>query len=217
MHLLAFELSTTSGSLALFHVDAENQGTLVDRLAWQEKARQHQHLFDSVAELLAKAEVPPAEVGAFAVGRGPGNYTGLRMSITAAKALALPGGEPVICVDSGVALASACGPYKEGRVVVVGDARRQHLWAGVVADGSLVVDWQLVPVGAFEAWVESNGGADHLMSPDAERLPELAERYAGRWTAGVPDAEQVGKLAIERLASGEGGLPEVPLYLQPPV
>jgi len=215
MNLLAFELSTTSGSLAVFR-----DGQLASEIQWTEQPRQHQMLFDSVEKILKDCDLTPADVELYAVGRGPGNYTGLRMSIAAAQAMALPGGNRVHCVDSGVALA---GSFKPGsRTAVLGDARRGLLWVGLVdAAGSLAADWELVPAENLSDWLEQHGGVDQLISPDharlAEQIPALGLGSVWHDAPVVPNATQIAKLASEQIASGVASLPEVPLYLQPPV
>jgi len=215
MNLLAFELSTTSGSLAVYR-----DGEPASAIQWTEQPRQHQMLFDSVAGILKECGLTPADIDVYAVGRGPGNYTGLRMSMAAAQAMALPGGNPVHCVDSGVALVRSSGPGS--RTAVVGDARRGLLWIGLIdAKGELAADWELVPAGELAGWLENHGGVDKLISPDHARLAEqIATLGLGSvWhdQAVVPHASHVAELALERIASGEASLPEVPLYLQPPV
>jgi len=177
-------------------------------------------LFDSVAKILKDCDLTPEEVDTYAVGRGPGNYTGLRMSMAAAQAMALPGGSPVHCVDSGVALARAAKPGS--RTAVVGDARRGLLWVGLVdAAGSLAAAWELVPADKLSAWLEQHGGVDHLISPDharlAEQIPALGLGSVWHDVPVVPHATQIAELALEQIAAGVASLPEVPLYLQPPV
>ena len=101
MKLLALEFSTAAASLALLEY-----GAVIASLAVDASSRRSQGLFDAVAVLLSRAGWTLADVDAFAVGRGPGSYTGLRVSITATRAWALPAGKPVWTVSSGAALAA---------------------------------------------------------------------------------------------------------------
>ena len=85
MKLLALEFSTATASLALL-----DGGAVVAAAAVDAGHRRSQGLFAAAEGLLHGAGCTFADVGAFAVGRGPGSYTGLRVSLTAARGWALP-------------------------------------------------------------------------------------------------------------------------------
>ena len=80
MKLLALEFSTDAASLALLE-----DGVVIASLAVDASQRRSQGLLDAVAGLLLRAGWTLNDVGMFAVGRGPGSYTGLRVSLTAAR------------------------------------------------------------------------------------------------------------------------------------
>ena len=101
MKLLALEFSTETASLALL-----DGGAVVAAAAVDAGHRRSQGLFAAADGLLRGAGWTFADVGAFAVGRGPGSYTGLRVSVTAANGWALPAQKPVWTMSSGEALAA---------------------------------------------------------------------------------------------------------------
>ena len=101
MKVLALEFSTETASLALL-----DGGAVVAARSVDAGQRRSQGLFDAAAALLAGAGWTFAGVDAFAVGRGPGSYTGLRVSVTAANGWALPAQKPVWTMSSGEALAA---------------------------------------------------------------------------------------------------------------
>jgi tRNA threonylcarbamoyladenosine biosynthesis protein TsaB len=68
------------------------------------------------------------DVERIAVGVGPGGFTGLRIGIATARALAQGRGLPLAPVSSLAALAAGAGP---GMVAAVLDARRGEVFAGV--------------------------------------------------------------------------------------
>jgi len=158
MNVLALEFSTDAGSLALLQ-----DGGVVASASLDAGMRRSQIIFDAVTDLLAGAGRSLSEIDAFAVGRGPGSYTGLRVSLTAANGWALPAGKRVWTVSSGAALAAeVLAAQPELRSVVVwGDARRGNLWAGRFERGDKGLlcqtdDWQLLPMASRESnWPEA--------------------------------------------------------------
>jgi tRNA threonylcarbamoyladenosine biosynthesis protein TsaB len=81
-----------------------------------------------IEQALVKAGVEWGEVDRIAVGVGPGGFTGLRIGIATARALAQGNGLPLVPVGSLAAL--AMGAASE-RVAAVLDARRGEVFAGV--------------------------------------------------------------------------------------
>lgn len=211
MITLAIELSTMTGSLALFRGNDP-----IDDFSWSTAPRNNQILFDSLTTIVSRNDLSFGDLDCIAVGRGPGNYSGLRTSITAAQGLALPGGITVHCVSSGHAAAVASG---EPLVAVIGDARRGLCWYGLISDNAMVLDWALAPFAELPVHVPDDAA---LLSPDAQRLADqhdVESVFPGRWPSKdlVPTAVEIGRLAIKRRQQGVPGEPPVPLYVQPAV
>lgn len=194
MKVLAVDGSTEKASLALL-----SDGAVVATEAVAVGHRRSQGLFDGAQNLLVRAGWTLDDVAAFAVGRGPGAYTGLRVSLTAAQGWALPGQKPVWTVSSAAALAAEWfwEQPASGTVVVSGSARRDTIWAAVFerqagGGGRRASEWKLL---AAEA-----RGAE---------WPGLPWVEPGR----VPQAEWVGRLY------GTGQVSEEcqPIYLHPAV
>lgn len=194
MNVLALEFSTETASLALLA-----DGAVIAVQPVDASSRRSQGLFDAVAALLVGAGWTFPEIGAYAVGRGPGAYTGLRVSLTAARGWALPDNKPVWTVSSAAALAAEVFAERAeiSRFVAWGDARRGLVWAGLFerAAGQLVRqtgEWKLLPA-------EARG----------REWPEACWAEAGR----VPRAEWVGRLFF----AGGGSEELQPIYLHPAV
>jgi tRNA threonylcarbamoyladenosine biosynthesis protein TsaB len=84
-------------------------------------------LLPLVEQALAQAGLAWGDVDRLAVGVGPGGFTGLRIGIATARALAQSNGLPLVPVGSLAALAAGA----EGTVAAVLDARRGEVFAGV--------------------------------------------------------------------------------------
>jgi len=87
-----------------------------------------------VEQALGQAGVDWGAVDRLAVGVGPGGFTGLRIGVATARALAQGHGLPLVPVGSLAAL--ALGTDVGGPVAAVLDARRGEVFAGVWEDGS---------------------------------------------------------------------------------
>ena len=194
MNVLAMEFSTAAASLALL-----TDGRTAAVLPVDASQRRSQGLFDAVESLLRGVGWTFADIGAFAAGRGPGAYTGLRVSLTAARGWALPASKPVWTVSSGAALAAEVFAERPeiSRFAAWGDARRGLIWAGLFErDAKQLVrqtgEWKLLPAAARgREWPEAYWA-------EAERPPR---------------AEWVGRLFFAGGASEEW----LPIYLHPAV
>jgi tRNA threonylcarbamoyladenosine biosynthesis protein TsaB len=83
-----------------------------------------------IDNLFQKANVSPSQVVGIGIGVGPGSYTGVRVGIATAKALAKGLNVPLIGVSTLAAM--AYGVLQEGEQGVVAmDARREYVYAGV--------------------------------------------------------------------------------------
>lgn len=82
--ILALETSTKNCSVAL--IEGEEIVVLKEAQSDQYIHSEKLHLF--IEEALADAQVKPKDLRAIAVGAGPGSYTGLRIGVASAKALA---------------------------------------------------------------------------------------------------------------------------------
>jgi tRNA threonylcarbamoyladenosine biosynthesis protein TsaB len=113
--VLAFDTSAAHCAAALL------SGDRVLAQAQEEMAKgQAERLMPLIAEVLAAGKVAPSDLDAIGVGIGPGNFTGIRISVSAARGMALALGVPAVGVSTLEALA-----YGLPRpLTVIEDARR---------------------------------------------------------------------------------------------
>jgi tRNA threonylcarbamoyladenosine biosynthesis protein TsaB len=102
-------------------------GGLIYATETQTGCRHGRDLIPGVRDLLASAELSPSDLGAIAVGLGPGSYTGLRIGVTAAKILAYATGAELVGLDSLKAIAGNA-PQDVLRVHIVADAQRGDVY-----------------------------------------------------------------------------------------
>src|SRR5947207_8197496 len=111
MKILALELSSARGSVALF-----NDGNVVFFREWQNDRKNSGPFFEYLVEVEKQFGKPDTIV----IGLGPGSYAGTRIAISAAIGLQAASHAPLIGFPSICAIECDAAEY-----CVIGDARRQ--------------------------------------------------------------------------------------------
>lgn len=109
---------------------------------------QAEALFPMIEAVLADATRKIADIHAIAVATGPGNFTGIRIGVAAARGLALSLGVPAI----GVSVLEAMAHGVPGAVDVIVDARGGKRYRQAFADGAPVSEPELVDAGDLQAF-----------------------------------------------------------------
>ena len=124
--ILAFDTSAAHCAAALL------SGGRVVADAWEAMEKgQAERLLPLCEEVMARAGMGWGDLTALAVGTGPGNFTGVRIAVAAARGLALSLGVPAIGVTRLEALAHGL----PRPVTVVEDARRGEVYVQEFGDG----------------------------------------------------------------------------------
>ena len=197
MLVLALDTATPTLVAGVARWSAEATEVLAER-AVPSSTSHAELLTPAIRAALDDAGVSFADLGAVVTGLGPGPFTGLRVGIVTAAALADARGLPVVGVCSLDAIGS-------GARTVVTDARRKEVyWAGYDAAGARVE-------GPAVVRPEELGRPGPLVGDPAfaERLGAPVER-AEVTTAGLLRA------AAPQLAEPASAAPLVPLYLRRP-
>src|SRR5437764_759501 len=129
MIILASDTSLPLLSVALLRDD-----DLLAAAALEGKGSRNEKLLPAIDWLLGEAGVDRRAIDLFAVTRGPGSFTGVRIGLATMQGLALALGKPVCAMSTHEALAPA-----EGRVVIVDDAGRGEFYVSELEDGREVV------------------------------------------------------------------------------
>ena len=130
--LLGIDTSGVEGSLALASVDAHATLTLIAETMLCGRNRSAE-LVPQLKKMLEEAKISLSKISAVVVVHGPGSFTGLRIGISAAKALAEAGTVPFIAVSKLVMLSA-----DENCTASVLDAGRGELYLRRLADGKCV-------------------------------------------------------------------------------
>ena len=211
MNFLALDTSTPRAAIALARADGA-----VDVAETDPALRHGRGLIPAIRDLLRGAGLRAADLDALAVGLGPGSYTGLRVGVTAAKALAYAAGCPLVGLDSLEAIARNAPPAAL-LVAVAADAQRGDLFAAdfrrASAGGPLE---RLAPTRVEPAarWAAGLAPGTLILGTGLERLaPSLPDsvRLAGP-ELGQPRGEGLAQLAGAAIASGRR---DDPWFLEP--
>ena len=155
MNLLGIETSSAIGSVAL----ATPSGVVVREIATPRE--QTSEIIALTDELLAAAGLGLADLSGIALGRGPGSFTGLRVSVAVAQGLSTVSGVPLLPVSSLLCVAERAW-REQGcrRTLVCIDAHMgQVYWALAERHGGVVATAGAERLG-LPAEVEPPRGAD---------------------------------------------------------
>lgn len=216
MKLLALDTATAACSVAVW-VD----GTIRARALRPMARGQSEALMPMIVAALAEAGLTFAELDAVAATVGPGAFTGLRIGLAAARAMALAAHLPCLGVTTLEAVAANV-PETERQgaaVLVVLDAKRADLYAQVFSATlePLTEPGAVLPADLTGLLPEG----PVIVAGDAAARAAAVLAGAGievRLSAapGLPDAAMVAAIAARRRRSGRPALPPEPLYLRAP-
>lgn len=216
MKLLALDTATAACSVAVWVDGAIRARGLRPMARGQSEA-----LMPMVVAALAEAGLTFADLDAVAATVGPGAFTGLRIGLAAARAMALAAGLPCLGVTTLEAVAANVPETERNgsAVLVVLDAKRADLYAQVFSATlePLTEPGAVLPADLAGLLPE---GPVIVAGDAAARAAEVlaAAGIETRLSAapGLPDAAMVAAIATRRRRAGLPALPPEPLYLRSP-
>jgi tRNA threonylcarbamoyladenosine biosynthesis protein TsaB len=217
MIVLAFDTATPRTAVALQLDDAESPREAVHDPPPGERPGHATRLLPLAAELLGDAGLGFPDVQLLGVGVGPGTFTGVRIGVATARALAQAGATGLAGVSSLAALAAGV----EGRdVLAVVDARRGDAFVAGFRDGEQVLAPAALDPAALERLGPPADGGTWLAAGDgAVRFRDALERAGATVLPDIDPAHRISAAATCRLAraAGAGSRDDVlPVYVRAP-
>jgi tRNA threonylcarbamoyladenosine biosynthesis protein TsaB len=215
--VVALDTSTALGALAVV-VD----GVLRAEVAAGVKARHGEQLLPRLASALEWAEVERTQIDLFAVGLGPGSFTGTRVGVSVAKGLALALDRPLVGLSTLRVLARGVWPAPVQ--IPIADAHKGEIYAAVyAAEGDTVVQrlapFHAPPAEAAALLAPHRRDDAVLLGSGLRRYPTLAEG-PGRVATPLSDAPralwlaELGRRRFEARGSDDLMTLE-PMYVRP--
>lgn len=214
MNLLAIETSTEQATIALSvdgQIDGESQSEL----------RQHaQFILPMIDRLLKAADLSLKQLDGIVFGRGPGSFTGLRVSCSVAKGLAYAHDLPLYPVSGLASIAwDAFNQTQENandvRVLAVIDARMQQIYWGQFSQNRFVAHEQVnapvdlvMPVEA--PLILAGVGIDQYRS----QLPEAVKQSIVAQYSLAPNAQSMIQLVQSGRVESVSAAEAEPVYIR---
>lgn len=209
MKLAAIETSTQTGSVALFE-----DGELVLEAEERASNAHGESIVAMLAALLGKAKWKAREVGRWAVGVGPGSFTGTRIGVSTVKGIAIASGADVAgvtafdAVSDGIEIApgeiaAVFLDAQRGEVFVQSTCIKEPIFAPISRIPAILASWhveRLVAIGAGAKLVDLSSFPGARIVADAPH--------------DIPHARALAQIARTRTPTPVDLLE--PLYVRPP-
>jgi tRNA threonylcarbamoyladenosine biosynthesis protein TsaB len=190
--LLGIDTSTAPSAACVLRGDGEVFEVAPEPAALSARPAHASELMPAVADVMERAGLDYADLEAIAVGVGPGTFTGLRIGIATARALATANGLRVRPVSSLAALAAGIGAEAGASGAETPGGGSPSLLPVIDAKRGEVFAAEYAP------------GGDRRWGPKALRPEELAKRVAEG--AGEPAAQRADTARRATLAAGDGSV-----------
>jgi tRNA threonylcarbamoyladenosine biosynthesis protein TsaB len=217
MNILALDTSMGACSAAVLRADG---GARVLHLREEVMERGHaEALIPMVAEVMEEADLSFEALDVIAATVGPGSFTGVRISIAAARGFALMVPVKFYGTDSLTVMARAAyvaGVTLRAPFAVAVDARRGMLYLGLYDETGRKLDGPIL-VAPDEAVALLPPALKVAVGSGAALLAEVAAQHGKHIEAALPELQpSAGVLAEIAFEAGETVPILRPLYLRPP-
>ncbi|MBJ3763954.1 tRNA (adenosine(37)-N6)-threonylcarbamoyltransferase complex dimerization subunit type 1 TsaB [Maribius pontilimi] len=205
-NVLAFDTSAAHCAAAL-----RSGGALVAEMQEDMARGQAERLMPLLEELLRRSAIGWRDLDALAVGIGPGNFTGLRVGVAAARGLALGLGRPCHGVST---FDLALGGNRGEAVLVCLPAPHDMAYVQPFFRGRASGPAQLIDPARPPQDLQAPSGMS-VTGPLAETVGRHFECFVDQSDEG-PVAPRIAEIAEHRHRAGERPDRPAPLYVRPP-
>ena len=218
MRILSLDTSTSTAVLALM-----DGATPLAEMRLAAGQKRGERIADALRFLLAQADWKPEDVEGYAVGLGPGSFTGLRTGLALVKGLVIAHPRPVVGVSTLHALALNAAGFN-GAILPLIDARKGQVFtARFRSDGQGAVARETEDAAVFPQDLDRIAPEPALLLGDGlRRYGELIAAHRGHHDLIAPEGlwspagPMIAELARPRLDRGETDPIEslVPIYVR---
>jgi len=181
-----------------------------------------ERLVPMISEVTNEAGRAAKDVDLIAVTVGPGAFTGMRVGLATARALALAAGVPCLGLTSLEVIAAGVGDTA-GRLIVGLDSKRADLFVQVFdGSGRAMSEAAAVMPAALATWVSPYFMATQSLTAAGDAAADVVALLSEAGTACAPadvpypDAAVLAQVAAVRWSPGDVVPRPAPLYLRPP-
>lgn len=212
MKILAVETSSVVASCAVL----EDERLIAEEIV-NTRLTHSETLMPMIDSVLKKAEVDISDIDTFAVAIGPGSFTGLRIGISAVKALAHAGNKKVVGVSTLKALSKNL-PFTEKLIVPIMDARRGEVYTAIYKGDTEILEPSAMPIIELLEIVKAKGECAVFLGDGVPVFKEIVKETLGDMAYFAPAnlseqrASSIGVLAVSEKKNDYHALS--PVYLR---
>ncbi len=205
MRILALDTATRNCSVAV----VDDRSILAEETNADDKTHAV-HVIEMIQRVIARSTLKLSQIDGFAVGRGPGSFTGLRIGIATVKALAVALEKPVVGISDLDALAAQAGP-STAWICALMDARKGEVYGSTYCNQNGTVQRvSAVRVATIDKVLEDvsvpcvfiGGGASLYREKIIERLGSRAVFVPPEQN--IIRASTIGRLSLDRFQQMDG-------------
>lgn len=219
MKILAIDTSTTSCSVAI----ADERNVLAEVIV-ERKETHSKHLMTLIDAVLGISKTKLSEIDGFAVVKGPGSFTGLRIGISTIKGLALPLQKPVCGISSLDVLALQFPPVIPSIHVMIDARKKEVYYCGYASIDGEIRKAGPESVGSPETAISNIQESVLFVGNGALLYKDIIQRKIGNLACFAPPIQNTiraacaARIAFFRLKSGQTDSLSTlaPLYIRKP-
>ncbi|AKD58704.1 tRNA (adenosine(37)-N6)-threonylcarbamoyltransferase complex dimerization subunit type 1 TsaB [Spirosoma radiotolerans] len=207
--ILSLDTSTTVCSVALHRQNDSSANPLLGCYELFIERTSSAMLTTLINDIVGQAGFTLPELDAIAVAKGPGSYTGLRISVSTAKGLCFALGKPLLAINTLMAMAEQVRPYVPATHLLCPmiDARRMEVYCALYDTHGREVQPTAATI------IDEQSFADELtqrpiifFGDGAEKCRSILGVHPNAVfpaTTVLPSARTIGQLAIDAFDQGQ--------------